>query len=99
MHFTKATGQTLHAIRRARERYSWALGLIDIVSIKDMICGTEGFDRKHTILVKRQSNRVSVWKVFYKNEWYGVVFDSKRQTLVTVLPKGAVDQMEPGHSF
>lgn len=99
MKFTKATAQTLHAIRRARERYSGTLGLVDIIAIKDLITGVDGgFDATKVIFVARQSSRVSVWKVLYKTQWFGVIYDVKRDTIVKVLPQGQVDN-HIRHSF
>lgn len=85
---TKATAQTLHSIRRGKERYISDFSLVDLISIKDMIGGVNGFNAKTTIFVEKQSNRLKKWKIFYDGFWYCVVYDSKRGTIATLLPEG-----------
>ena len=40
-------------------------------------------------LVEKQSNRVSVWDIEYKEKTMTVVYDKIREMLITVLPEGA----------
>ena len=77
----KKTGQRRHAQRRAFERYGVVMGKKQ----QDQICQLIRSDR--CTLLKKQSNRVSIYKVKYEEVEFIVVYDKIRNSLATFLPK------------
>ena len=86
----KTVAQRIHAKGMMLERYGitlnqrsyWALAL----TIRNFSRG----ETKNVKFVDRQSNRVTRWFVKHQGHWFPVVYDSKRKTVVTVLPEGAL---------
>lgn len=76
----KRNAEILHAIRRARERYSLDLSVADIEQISKMI-RTQATER-----VKSLSNTRVMHRLNYKQKTILVVYDKKRHTLITFLP-------------
>ncbi len=86
---SKAHAQRRHATHRMEERYDVTIlraGLKQMVSAIQKDARPRGRARFYD----RQSNRITRWHVEYEGTWYPVVYDSKRQTIVTVLPLGAL---------
>lgn len=75
----KCICERIHAKRRALERYGLSLTTANLEEICQQIC------RKNALFISRQSQRVSIWKVIYKDTTMYVVYDQFRQSIVTVL--------------
>lgn len=81
---TKKEAQRLHSIGRGAERYGMKLSGTDL----GKICGL--IQTSQSTLVEKQSNRISVHLVTYNGEQIPVVYDKKRKSIATVLPKEAI---------
>jgi len=77
---SKRNAEILHAIKRARERYSLELSVADIEAISKTI------RTRTTERVKVLSNARVVHKLIYKQKTILVIYDKKRHTLITFLP-------------
>lgn len=77
----KAKCQKLHFKKRIRERYGENFSEQDIKNIIRLI------QEDKATLIETQSNRVSKFKVIYKNVEIDVCYDKNRKTLITALPK------------
>jgi hypothetical protein len=109
----KAESQTIHAIKRAEQRYNLCLYPTDIKEIIKMIkqwkiqeyekekAKDYVFNLKYDFgekqnsepdidlnvqLIEQQSNRISLFKLLYRDTYMKVVYDNKRHTLATILP-------------
>lgn len=88
---SKALGQGLHAIRRARERFDFSLDYATYQKIGDQIrAGNAKF-------VERQSNRISLFEVELNGESCVAVYDRKRHTVVTFLTMEMVGISVPAY--
>ena len=76
----KARFQTRHAKGRAFERYGLSINDQDLQEISSSI---QSGKATH---IFRQSNRVSIFKLVFKEKDIQVVYDSKRKTIVTFIP-------------
>lgn len=77
---TKAKCQQLHAIKRAASRYGINL---DKDNYKELCQQIK--DQKGTF-IRKQSNRISIWAITFKNKEVLVAYDKLRHTIVTFLP-------------
>jgi len=78
---TKAQAQRIHAKRRARERYDMRLNRADLDCIVVLIKSGQ------SVLMSHKSNRVKEHLVIYNDTIMRVIYDSKRQNVITFLPK------------
>jgi hypothetical protein len=77
----KAKSQRIHASRRSLERHGvWLTSAVQRDIVRQIQSKTAA------VFVERQSLRITVWDVVYNERKFRVVYDSKRHTLVTVLP-------------
>lgn len=83
---SKKTQQESHAKRRFKERFG--------ISFTKHMHDEFMFQIRHSQaeLLEKQSNRVSKFRVKYKEEHYTIIYDRERKTIVTVLPKSADQQ-------
>ena len=81
----KAKSQFIHARRRAKERYDIFLSKEEYDELVTLIQ-----DQKAETLYK-QSNRISVKKITYKEQTLFVVYDNMRNTIVTFLYEDYID--------
>lgn len=84
----KEKSQLIHAQRRCRERYGLTLG----TKAYDDLCGKLQDGGADCVFLEKQSNRISLFAVWYEDEWVPVVYDKIRHTIATFLPKEALDQ-------
>jgi hypothetical protein len=72
---------------RARSRFA-ELHLLTVTDrdLDDMVADIRS---GRATLIERQSNRVTVWDVDFLDQPRRVVYDQKRHTIVTVLPRPA----------
>lgn len=68
-----------HANRRCKERFGVSLKKEEQQEVIKLI------QRHEAVFVERQSNRITVWDVLYKNTDMRVVYDTSRKVIVTVL--------------
>jgi hypothetical protein len=80
-----------HAKKAAQERYGVDLNKHARREITAKIRSSEAE------FVCRSSDNRTLWKVPYEGETLNVVYDRKRQTLCTVLPKDAYEFQQPPH--
>lgn len=85
---TKRRSQLKHARRRARERYDLNLDPSEVACIVNKIV------RGESIVLARQSVRVSVHQVFYKDRWLIAVYDRKRRQIASFLPDDYYDSVD-----
>ena len=78
----KATSQRRHAQSRLSERFGLDLSKKGY----GQLCQQTRHSLKNNGVVEKQSHRVVVVKVDFKNELMLVVYDKNRKTVVTVLP-------------
>lgn len=86
---SKARAQQIHFQTRSRQRAGFEIGKAGQDEIVRMIRGKAGPGR-HAVFLRRQSLRVTIWRVVYNDAELVVVYDSVRGTVVTVLPEAAV---------
>lgn len=82
----KAKSQKKHAKRRFYERFGLLIEENDLNHIRNKIQEGDGE------LVEKQSNRVSKWRVPFKDSIFTVIYDKMRKTIVTVLPNEENDE-------
>jgi len=76
---TKLKCERLHCKRRALERFGLSLNHKDMAEMAKMIqSGKAEFIRKRT-------NRVTLWKITYRDNLMTVVYDNKRHSVVSVF--------------
>lgn len=83
----KKLSQTLHAKKRAAERYGINLDKTTRRAIKEQI--SQGKSK----FIEKQSNRISVHEVEIKGQQIKVVYDKNRKNIVTILPSGWLRKM------
>ncbi len=88
---TKKKMQMQHAKRRAVERFGLHLRPDAYEELRLMVRRPEP---GKAVFLKRQSNRVTVWALFFKDRWLAAVYDSHRKTIVTILPEEALKPYE-----
>ena len=76
----KSWAQQKHAVRRASERYELAITADELAEIVKMI------QHNQIITSEKQSNRVTIKKLIYKERIIRVVYDKIRKTVVSFLP-------------
>ncbi len=77
----KRHAQRVHAKKRFLERTGKVLTTADLVAIVGQI------QQGKAKLVRRQSNRVSLWDAEHKGEKVRVIYDRRTKEIVTVLLK------------
>ncbi len=77
---SKAEQQRKHAFRRSRERVEGKITQNDYVQIIKMI------QTGKACFLERQSNRVTLWILVYRDEPVRVVYDKVRSQVVSFLP-------------
>jgi len=85
----KKKNQMKHAKLRAGERYGIELKPNAYQTLLMMIWKPV---KGKSAFLKRQSNRVTLWALFYEDQWLPVVYDSIRKTIVTILPAKVLKQ-------
>lgn len=81
---SKVKAQRRHAQKRAAERFGLFLNRDQLNALVKQI------QTGYALLVEKQSNRVSVWRVSLPDGGSAnVVYDKQRHTIVTFLPPGA----------
>lgn len=78
---TKTEAQRIHFKRRFLERHGITLNRHDIRHIAASLRDGKGK------LISKQTNRVSIVAINFREEEYVIIYDRQRQTPVTVLPK------------
>jgi len=76
----KSWAQKRHAIRRATERYQFDIDGAGLAEIVRMI------QKNQIISSEKQSLRVTIKKLIYKDRVIRVVYDKIRKTVVSFLP-------------
>lgn len=74
-----------HANRRCKQRFNVSLKRSEQRSIVSLI------QQSKAVFIERQSNRITLWLVNYKEKAMRVVYDKHRKLIVTVLPCGGED--------
>lgn len=77
---TKANSLLRHSKRRASERYGLNIGRAGLWEIVNIIRSGRA------IFVRKETNRVSEWKVEYSGVSMRVIYDRRRKMVVTFLP-------------
>ncbi len=83
---SKTIAQRTHAKKRMLERYGLSLNKQSYT----VMAGSIRNQTKNSRFVDRQSNRLTRWFVRHQSQWFPVVYDSNRKTIVTVLPEDAL---------
>lgn len=78
----KKNAQRVHARRRMRQRFGIELGEVRRRSI------VQAIQSGRARFVRRQSCRVTLWRVEVDGVEVAIVYDSKRKEIVTILPEG-----------
>lgn len=81
MRRTKKACQTIHAKKRALERYGVELSTHDIKNMVDII------KKGQATFLEKQSDRISVFEVAYLDKAFKVCYDRKRKSIATCLPE------------
>lgn len=80
----KKIKQRIHTKQRLEERYDLKLNRHDL---KTLVSKIQRGDAK---FLRRQSNRVTHWMVNYLGKKILLVYDKKRQSIITALTKNGV---------
>ena len=75
----KKKAQQIHFFHRCLQRIGFVLDENNL--IKKIQSGELDF-------IKRQSNRVTIWRYYVKDKSYQVVYDKVRKQVITVLEEG-----------
>lgn len=76
---TKKTSQSMHARKRAIERFGLKYNRFVRKELVKMI------QNGKAEFIEKQSNRVSKWRILYDGRWIDVIYDGRRKTIVTFL--------------
>lgn len=90
---TKTEAIKRHALKRQQERYDQGLLPKDFGYMVGMIVAYNGYQSNVVRLIRKQSNRVKLYLIKYKEILYKVVYDSNRQLLITFLPLSETDRI------
>ena len=77
---TKSDAQRAHAKKRFKERYGIEFNRHMRREFVKLI------QHNQCHFIERQSSRITVWDLIYEGQVFRVVYDSKRQNIVTVIP-------------
>jgi hypothetical protein len=75
----KTEASTIHALKRAKERFDWELTKADLKKIRTQIQNGD------SIPLKKSSNRVHVHIVTYNGVQLKVAYDKIRKVIVTLM--------------
>jgi hypothetical protein len=75
----KLSNERHHAKKRALMRFGLTLNRNDLGEIVQMILHNK------SIPIRKQSNRVSIHRIFYKGIRAKVAYDKKRQSIITFM--------------
>lgn len=81
----KKKSQYQHAQKRASERYGLTVGH----KTYEELC--RKIQKHDCVFLEKQSNRVTMFAVCIEGEWMPVIYDKDRHSIVTFLPKEALD--------
>lgn len=87
----KKAAQMRHARQRAIERYDIEF---DQAMHQTFLRAIQSGDLRKAVKLWRQSNRVSIFKVWFDEKWIPVVYDNQRKQVVTFLPIEALEGLE-----
>lgn len=79
MEETKKSWERMHARQRAKERFGVNLKNKDLATLVTMI------QKGNAEFLRRQSKRVTIWRVRYAEKTMVVVYDTLRHMIVTFL--------------
>lgn len=79
MKFTKLNAERRHAKRRAFERYDLVLNRQDLFDISELIY------RGYAEFIAKQSLRVAILDVVFRNKVLRTVYDKQRRCVITFL--------------
>ena len=77
---TKAQAQVAHVKKRIWQRHGFVADSVDLSTMVRMIQSNEGE------FIMRQSNRVSIWGLYYHGMYMVVVYDRNTKNITTALP-------------
>ena len=77
----KKKASTVHLKRRFYERYNLEITNQDI---KEMV---RKIQNQQAEFIERQSNRITIWKLQFRDKDYTIVYDKVRKSIVTVFPE------------
>lgn len=75
--------QRLHAKKRAKERYGLDFTTKDL---KEMVRLIQEKPKKGAVKISRESCRITIWRLTYNGVEIPVAFDTRSQTIASVLP-------------
>ncbi len=81
----KKKSQFQHAQRRACQRYGLTVGPRKYEELCKKI------QQQDCVFLEKQSNRVTMFAVQMEEQWLPVIYDKDRHSIVTFLPKQALD--------
>ena len=86
---TKEYAQMIHALRRLKERYDMDLCEGEYMSLRNYIRKGKSLypDGTEAIFVGRQSLRITLWCLIFRNRRLWAVYDKIHKTIVTFLPE------------
>ena len=83
----KEKSQKIHAQKRCKQRYGLTLG----TKTYDALCAKLREQGDDCVFLFKESNRVSLFAIKHEGEWVPIVYDKIRHTIVTFLPKEALE--------
>lgn len=86
----KEKSQKIHARKRGMQRYGLQIG----PKTYDQLCNRIQNKGPEVVFLLKESNRVSHFAIKHDGDWLPVVYDKERGTIVTFLPKEALEQYE-----
>lgn len=91
----KKSAQMHHARQRAIQRYDLEF---DQAMHTTFLQAIQSCNTKKAVKLWQQSNRISIFKVWFDERWIPVVYDRQRKQVVTFLPKEAMEGLEQNYS-
>lgn len=80
---SKKINQRIHTKKRAFERYGFELTTRDLKEISSLI---QNSNHVRAIKLAKRTNRISLYKVHYKDVFIPVAYDHHRHAVASVLP-------------
>ena len=87
----KRKNQRRHAQVRAEQRFGLGMSQVQYEALCLRIKNGYVKDDKGIVVLEKQSIRVVIMAIFYKNEWLPIVWDKNRKAISTFLPREALN--------
>lgn len=91
----KSDHQAEHARGRLLERYGITAGRDRLEDIARLIRSPKDQRSGRALFLEERSRRIAVWAIWIDGQWVPTVYDRRRGTVVTFLPREELERFQP----